>query len=68
MGTIPTTTTDTTEWRKSSYSGDDGGECVECAPLTPTAIAVRDSKNPDGPRLALSPAAFRAFVAGAARG
>ncbi|MFG3657038.1 DUF397 domain-containing protein [Streptomyces sp. NPDC047706] len=21
------------EWRKSSYSGDQGGECVECAPL-----------------------------------
>ncbi|MBY8869497.1 DUF397 domain-containing protein [Streptomyces sennicomposti] len=23
------------QWRKSSYSGDQGGECVECAPLGP---------------------------------
>ncbi|MDX3133846.1 DUF397 domain-containing protein [Streptomyces europaeiscabiei] len=26
-----------TEWRKSSYSGDQGGDCVECAPLGPLA-------------------------------
>ncbi|MEV5876750.1 DUF397 domain-containing protein [Streptomyces sp. NPDC052101] len=25
------------KWRKSSYSGDQGGECVECAPLGPLA-------------------------------
>ncbi|WP_394434595.1 DUF397 domain-containing protein [Streptomyces sp. SGAir0957] len=25
------------QWRKSSYSGDQGGECVECAPLGPLA-------------------------------
>jgi hypothetical protein len=37
-------------WRKSSHSGDTGGECVEVAGL-PAAIAVRDSKNPDGPAL-----------------
>ncbi|MCW1093731.1 DUF397 domain-containing protein [Streptomyces sp. RS2] len=30
---IPTTI----QWRKSSYSGDQGGECVECAPLGPLA-------------------------------
>ncbi|MFJ2826466.1 DUF397 domain-containing protein [Streptomyces sp. NPDC087263] len=50
-------------WRKSTYSGDQGGECVEIAPTPCAAIAVRDSKNPTGPALALTPAAFAAFVA-----
>lgn len=53
------------EWRKSSYSADDGGECVEVAAL-PGRMAIRDSKNPDGPVLLLSPAAFGDFVAAAA--
>jgi hypothetical protein len=53
-------------WRKSSYSGDTGGECVEVADLTPH-VAVRDSKNPDGPALSITPAAFAAFAAGAGR-
>jgi hypothetical protein len=25
------------QWRKSSYSGDEGGQCIECAPLGPLA-------------------------------
>ena len=54
-------------WRKSSYSGDTGGQCVEVADLAPH-VAVRDSKNPDGPVLTLAPAAFAAFVEAAARG
>ncbi|KMS68927.1 hypothetical protein ACM01_37260 [Streptomyces viridochromogenes] len=49
-------------WRKSSYSGSTGGECVEVADL-PTLVAVRDSKNPDHGTLTLSPEAFTAFVA-----
>ncbi|MFG3548412.1 DUF397 domain-containing protein [Streptomyces sp. NPDC047725] len=48
-------------WRKSSYSGDQGGNCVEVAEL-PATVAVRDSKNPAGPVLTLSPAAFSGFV------
>jgi hypothetical protein len=51
-------------WRKSSYSGDTGGDCVEVAHLAPH-IAVRDSKNPDGPVLTLTPGAFTAFVTAA---
>ncbi|MFE2271287.1 DUF397 domain-containing protein [Streptomyces lavendulae] len=50
-------------WRKSSYSGDTGGNCVEVAPQ-PALVAVRDSKNPDGPVFTVSPAAFAAFVRG----
>ncbi|MDN3023900.1 DUF397 domain-containing protein [Streptomyces sp. S.PB5] len=51
-------------WFKSTYSGDDGSSCVEIANLTPThpLIAVRDSKLPHGPALALPPQSFAAFV------
>ncbi|MFG2191418.1 DUF397 domain-containing protein [Streptomyces sp. NPDC048639] len=56
-----------TWWRKSSYSGHDGGECVEVAAV-PHAVAIRDSKDPDGPALTFTPAAFAAFVDAAANG
>ncbi|GGQ21172.1 DUF397 domain-containing protein [Streptomyces griseomycini] len=49
------------EWIKSSYSSDDGPSCVEVA-STPGKILVRDSKNPDGPRLALAPTTWAAFL------
>lgn len=55
------------DWRKSSYSGSSGGDCVEVAELT-ARVAVRDSKNPDGPHLAVPAAAFAAFVSAAAQG
>ncbi|MGW2643632.1 DUF397 domain-containing protein [Streptomyces sp. NPDC001393] len=48
-------------WRKSSYSGDQGGDCVEIAEA-PASISVRDSKTPAGPILTLDPAAFTTFV------
>lgn len=44
-------------WRKASRSGENGGDCVELAGL-PGAVAVRDSKDPDGPVLLLRPAAL----------
>jgi hypothetical protein len=49
-------------WRKPSYSGDQGGECVEIAELPSAAVAVRDSKPPAGPVLTFPPATFTAFV------
>jgi len=49
-------------WRKSSYSGSGGGECIEVADA-PGAVLVRDSKNPDGPRLAFERQAWEAFAA-----
>jgi hypothetical protein len=55
------------EWRKSSYSHDHGNECIEVAEM-PGRMAIRDSKNPDGPVLLLSPAAFGDFVTAAANG
>ncbi|MFD8105256.1 DUF397 domain-containing protein [Streptomyces microflavus] len=49
-------------WFKSSYSdSSNGSECVEVA-TAPSVVHVRDSKNPQGPRLALSAAAWAAFV------
>ncbi|MFC7813840.1 DUF397 domain-containing protein [Streptomyces sp. NPDC057367] len=51
------------QWRKSSFSSDQGGECLEVADLPRhPAVAVRDSKNPAGPIIPLAPAAFAAFV------
>ncbi|MFF2780040.1 DUF397 domain-containing protein [Streptomyces sp. NPDC058052] len=54
-------------WRKSSYSGPDGGDCVEVAELA-AHVAVRDSKDPEGPVLLAGAAAFTAFVRAAAEG
>jgi hypothetical protein len=48
-------------WRKSSYSGNGGGNCVETS-STGHGVAVRDSKDAEGPRLALSPTSWRAFT------
>ncbi|WP_415941041.1 DUF397 domain-containing protein [Streptomyces sp. 067-1] len=55
---IPTTI----QWRKSSYSGDQGGECLEVAETPHATVAVRDSKTPAGPTLTLAPAVFATFV------
>jgi hypothetical protein len=55
-------------WRKSSYSNSNGGGCVEVARLPVPAVAVRDSKDPDGPRLVLTPDGWQAFVAGVKAG
>ncbi|MEU3057668.1 DUF397 domain-containing protein [Streptomyces griseus] len=53
-------------WFKSSYSdSSNSNECVEVA-TAPGAVHVRDSKNTQGPRLALAPAAWAGFVAYAA--
>ncbi|MEE1773821.1 DUF397 domain-containing protein [Streptomyces sp. JV185] len=49
-------------WFKSSCGGDEGGACVEAA-AHPAAVLVRDSRNPEGPALALPPAAWAGFTA-----
>ncbi|MEV4000842.1 DUF397 domain-containing protein [Actinomadura sp. NPDC049753] len=50
-------------WRKASRSNDQGGACIELAALA-EGVGVRDSKDPDGPRLLLAPAAFRTLLTG----
>ncbi|BCL16134.1 DUF397 domain-containing protein [Micromonospora sagamiensis] len=49
-------------WRKSRYSGSNGGNCVEVADNLPGLVAVRDSKDPAGPVLTFTPTAWRAFI------
>jgi hypothetical protein len=48
-------------WRKSTYSSGEGGDCLELA-ACPHTIHVRDSKNPTGPALDLSPTAWADFL------
>jgi hypothetical protein len=49
-------------WFKSSYSdGPDGDSCVEIA-VAPRAVHIRDSKTAEGPRFAITPAAWADFV------
>jgi hypothetical protein len=53
-------TTSRLVWRKPTYSNS-SSNCVEAA-SQPGAVAVRDSKDPAGPRLAVTPAGWRAFT------
>ncbi|MDL4814604.1 DUF397 domain-containing protein [Actinomadura opuntiae] len=50
------------KWRKATRSTSTGGECVELASAS-GAVAVRDSKDPDGPKLVVGRDEFAAFVA-----
>ncbi|MEV0661722.1 DUF397 domain-containing protein [Actinomadura luteofluorescens] len=50
------------KWRRSSYSGSNGGNCVELADAAGAVVAVRDSKDPGGPVLLLTRAALRTAV------
>jgi hypothetical protein len=49
------------EWQKSSYSSQ-SGNCVEVAGNLPGLVAVRDSKEPGGARLAVSREAWQVFI------
>lgn len=48
-------------WRKSSHSGDNGGECVEVA--STGAVLVRDTTDRSGPVLTFTTDSWRAFTA-----
>ncbi|MFJ2028397.1 DUF397 domain-containing protein [Streptosporangium sp. NPDC087985] len=52
------------EWHKSSRSNGNGGACVEVARNLPGIVAVRDSKDPQGPALVLSLDGWRSFTDG----
>lgn len=58
--------TEETMWRKSSYSGQNGGDCIEFAAPSGAEVLVRDSKNALGPQLAFAPTAWADFVRAAA--
>ncbi len=48
-------------WRKSSYSGNSGGQCIEVGSAA-RVIAVRDSKDPSGAVLAFGPQDWQRFT------
>lgn len=56
------------EWFKSSYSGNNGGDCVEVGAGVPGVVPVRDSKDPHGPTLTFESSAWAAFVSGVKSG
>ncbi|MFG3007715.1 DUF397 domain-containing protein [Streptomyces calvus] len=49
-------------WRRSSYSNQEGGNCVEVAAGFPDVVPVRDSKAPHGPALYFDGASWTAFI------
>ena len=51
-------------WRKSSYSNQEGGNCVEVADGIPAVVPVRDSKAPTGPALCFDAGSWAAFTGG----
>ncbi|WP_187437873.1 DUF397 domain-containing protein [Actinomadura decatromicini] len=55
------------KWRRSSHTGANGGNCVELADLD-RSIAVRDSKNPDGPTLTVARHTWAALLIDVKRG
>ncbi|GAA3871884.1 hypothetical protein GCM10022243_41420 [Saccharothrix violaceirubra] len=50
------------EWRKSSYSNGENGQCVELATVG-AGLAIRDSTNSDGGEVLVGPRARLAFLA-----
>ncbi|MFC8449259.1 DUF397 domain-containing protein [Kitasatospora sp. NPDC057223] len=54
-------------WHKSSYSSDNGGDCIEAARGLAGLTPVRDSKDPHGPALVFPAEAWQSFVSAAAQ-
>jgi hypothetical protein len=55
-------------WIKSSYSGPTGGNCVEVAFLADGDVAMRNSREPNGPALIFTRGEWDAFLNGARDG
>ncbi len=51
-------------WHKSTYSGGNGGDCVEVAENLPGIVAVRDTKHRDGATLIFTDAEWAVFLSG----
>ncbi|MFF8958254.1 DUF397 domain-containing protein [Streptomyces sp. NPDC014894] len=58
---------DSAAWTKSSHSNATGN-CVELAPLPDGSVAMRNSRDPQGPALVYTRDEIAAFVAGARSG
>jgi hypothetical protein len=55
-------------WRKSSYSNQDGGECVEVSDDFAAFVPVRDSKNPTEAGIVFPVGGWSSFVSAVKRG
>ncbi|MEU3629272.1 DUF397 domain-containing protein [Streptomyces fradiae] len=51
-----------TGWRKSTYSGNEGGSCVEVLDCYPSGVPVRDSKASKNPALVFSAHSWTLFI------
>jgi len=51
-------------WRKSSYSNQEGGDCVEVADGFTEVVPVRDSKVPHGPAVCFGAGSWGVFIGG----
>jgi Domain of unknown function (DUF397) len=63
---MPATELRVTRWQKSSFSGT--SNCVEMAPLPTGEIALRNSRDPDGPALICTRSEIDALLRGARNG
>ena len=62
-GASPSTTVfDANGWHRSSFSGSNGGTCVEVNLVTPDVVGVRDSKIAVSPVLEFPPLSWQAFT------
>ncbi|OIJ84618.1 DUF397 domain-containing protein [Streptomyces colonosanans] len=55
-------------WRKSSYSNDQGGSCLEILDNHPMGVPVRDSKVPEGPAPIFPSTIWTSFIAAVRNG
>ncbi|WP_214103907.1 DUF397 domain-containing protein [Acrocarpospora catenulata] len=55
-------------WRKASFSGDNGGNCIEVAPLSNGRVGIRDTEAPNQQPFVVSATAWKAFVDAAKSG
>lgn len=58
---VPSHTVSPAHWRKSSHSPNEGGQCVE-AGATSEQVAIRDSKQPNGPVMLVSSLEWNALL------
>ena len=65
---MPASELQSARWRKSSFSGNGNNNCVEMARLPGGEVAVRNSRDPDGPALIYTRAEVEALIRGARNG